>query len=353
MAFQVTQPNSLPSGDYRDLLYGFEGTLVLSPDGTLQNAENPLASFSPTSTPGEVRKILEVLHKNETTFEKKSSQTIETLLQDRKARLLKMIGYIDVETSPRILTRDFICDLHDDFNHNIGTIIRSIPAPDMYLSKPRVINEKFIDAGAALDMVVDSLEIITENNNSSIQDILNARYTAYTALHTATILLEEGLSKWDRLPTPPKNGELVKLGLEEYLKVADEQFINQMDELNNIQDALINRKSDMRLEEQNLIKFECTLREEILKTLLAIPETPLPGGKKSEDQISDSKIFKYTTSKTKVIKSLREAKISLNLSLDCYTLKIQAGRLTRSDLNTYIIPCIKSLDEIFENLRES
>lgn len=348
MAFQVTQPNNLPPGDYRDILYWSEGVFALSPVGTDQNTENPLDPFNADSTPDEIETKLQALHDEAISHGFETSTTIVTLLQNRKERLQKMIDYIDVDASLHSITREFIRDLYDDFSLHIDTVISSLPTPERYVGNYDVVNTQILEANYALDGAIEGLADASVAKN--IQDTLNEKKLAYTALHTTTDFLEAGLSKWNILQTQPEEGNIEKMGLKNYLEFEGGRFEQQLSWLRSIRSGLRNRGSSSPLDEERLSGFECLLRGTILKTLLTIPERTLPGDDAALKLIVNSKINKYYNFKSDIIKRLRAAKIALNLVLDRYALnKEQKSR----DLDEYLKSCSLSLEEIFKILRES
>lgn len=348
MAFQVKEPSKLPTGAYRDILYGFEGTLALSPDVTSREPENSLAPFHIDSTIEEIEEKLRELHNSETSPEKTTSQTIETLLQNRRARLQKMITYIDVEASLHSLTREFIGDLTNDYSYHIDAVFYSMPNPDRYVPDYKLINPNFIDARDALDVVIEDFD--TARVSTDIEVKIHHKSGAYTALHKATDFFEAGFSKWKTFQLHPEKGEVDTLGLDNYLDVAYKRLQKQVNAIRSIRSHLRTRASNLPPDNELLNEYESLLRTQVLATLLKIPEPSMPGDEASKDAINRSKIYKYIKFKPTIIRNLRDAKIALNLTLDRFELTKPPLKVMRNNLNEHIKPCIIALETILMTL---
>lgn len=343
MAIKLEQAKNLPQGDYRDMLYWSEGTFALSPD-----AKDPLDPFNADSTPEEIEEKLQKLHDEVTTKGFAISGKIESLLQNRMARLEKMSAYIDVEASLHSLTRGFIRDLYNDFSTHIDGFISSLPTPLRYLGNYDKVNSQLLEANYAFDGAIDALADASVLIDAQAK--LNKKKIAYTALHRITDFWEAGLSHWKILQIRPEEDEDK---LKAYLESEGNRLEEQLSLLRGLRSGLRNRGSSSPLDEERLSSFECLLRERILKTILTIPDQPLPGGEPAKKIIAFSKINKYYNFKSDIIKHLRTAKIGLNLALDRYALKTDQEKVQSSDVVEYLKPCSASIEEIFVLLRES
>src|SRR5690348_6235548 len=100
---------------------------------------------------------------------------IKEVLRDRRARLQKMIAYIDIEVSPRDLSRTFLIAMAADFNKQIHTVINKILEPENYIGNKQGISDNFKLVGPKLEAATSALK--ASNDAMGALHIKNATIT--------------------------------------------------------------------------------------------------------------------------------------------------------------------------------
>lgn len=316
-------------------------------------SEGTLAPFTKKSTPREINEKLQELHKRE-------PSQIKNLLKDRKARLQKIITYIDVETSPRDLKGKFMSDLVDDFDNHINNVILFLPTYEdkrkrvsVYIGNWEGVKTSLAKGFSALSSVLDRfdslnmLEAVEVAGTPKIDEIINEKTGLYEALHEATKGFEQGLEEWD---TGLQESDVKKEDLAKYLDDAYERLQEQVTSIEDVIYYHFRSLGSKLVLEGKLKEFEGLMRKPILETFLDIARTSLPNDAISQNDITISKIHPYFSYYSEILSNARQAKIALNLGLDKYELinKQKLRPLMRGDLIGHIEKCTVSLEEIIQ-----
>ena len=201
------------------------------------------------------------------------------------------------------------------------------------------MNKIFNLVGPTLDRVTDALEAIDIDDTSDIPAIIREKTNAYTELVTATEYLETGLSYWDL----PMSQDEEEVDIEAYIQESGERLKTQKEAIDLIRGDLRSRGAREPFGKPALETYEFNLRKEVLATLLPIPQPKMLEDQALRNRITDSERHGYISNKGDIIRSLRNAKITLNLALDMHELIKPPLRLTRQHLGDHLTDCITYL----------
>lgn len=333
MAVTAEQLNEPQPGTYEYLLY---------------KSEESFAPFHRNSALPEIETLLEELHEQAISGRNIASETIKTLLRNRKLRLRKIIVCIDAQNSPRDLKAQFMRDLCDDFSSHINNIIHSLPDP-VYVGDLEKLKDNLNSALIAFRSALDALETIEYEEKTGTRKI-STRKALHKALLEAATCCDKGLSNWDTtlLDQDDVDDVVTSEKLAKYLVDTARQLQEQRIIIENIYYPLQSIGSKL-LQERELADFEGQLRQPVLKTFLDIAAQRMP--EDSRKHITISAIHSYLSDQDEIINNLRLAKFALNLSLNRYRLIKPPGMVQRKDLDQDRTDCCTSLKAVIQKLK--